>query len=146
MLFGQAGSVTWGPACWGICSHPVPYSRQVPEKINHTKISISYKADWPIRSGYLLALITYVTPLSLSRLAIWLGTFFSCQLTWCCFGDLRRSGRGNFLIPSLLLFSLPHLYVLSVFPAYTSCLANQCLFKTWLTEYKQFSHTTSVCY
>ena len=70
-------SVVWGPACWGICSRPVPHSKQVPEKINHTEISISYKADWPIRSGYLLALITFVTSLSLSTLATRLSTFLS---------------------------------------------------------------------
>ncbi|KAK7825456.1 hypothetical protein U0070_012256 [Myodes glareolus] len=33
----------------GYLSRLVPYNRQVPEKINHTEISISYKADWPIR-------------------------------------------------------------------------------------------------
>ena len=33
---------------------PVPHSQQAPEKINHT-VYISYKADWPIRSGFLLA-------------------------------------------------------------------------------------------
>ena len=42
-----------------------------PQKINHTEISIGYKADWPIRSGFLLTLITYITPLSLSMLATW---------------------------------------------------------------------------
>lgn len=32
-------------------------------KENHTEISISYKADWPIKSGYILALVAYINPL-----------------------------------------------------------------------------------
>ena len=46
-------------------------------KENHTEISISYKTDWPISSGYLLALVAYINPLFLSMLATWLGTFLS---------------------------------------------------------------------
>ena len=52
-------------------------------------------------------------------------------------------GGINFLFPRILLLSLHHFHFLSGFPTYTSCLANQRLFKTWLTEYRQFSHTTS---
>ena len=51
-------------------------------------------------------------------------------------------GGINFLLPRILLFSLHHFYFLSGFPTYTSCLANQHLFKTWLTDYRQFSRTT----
>ena len=109
----------------GFLSRPVPHNWQVPEKINHTEISISYKADWSIRSGYLLALITYVTPLSLSMLAHGSVPFSAGQVTCCLFGGLRRSGGGTFLLHSLILFSLPRLYFLSGWPAYTSCLANQ---------------------
>ena len=50
-----------------------------PKKINHTEISISYKVDWPIRSGYLLALITFVSPLSLTTLATRLSIFLSWE-------------------------------------------------------------------
>ena len=69
---------------------------------------------------------------------------FSCQLTCCFFGDLGRNVGGSFLLPRILLFSLHHLYFLSGFPTYTSCLANQHLFKIWLTDYRQFSHTKQV--
>ena len=93
-----------------------------PKEINHTEISISYKAVWPIRSGYLLALITYVTPLSLSALAIWLGTFFSCQLTCCFSGGLHRSGEGAF---SSLALSYSHC------PASTSCLVDPPILPAW---------------
>ena len=111
------------------------------QRKSHTEISISYKTDWPIRSGYLLVLMTYLNPLFWSMLAIWLGTFFSCQLTCCLFGGLRRNGRETSLLPRILLFSLHHLYFLSGFPTYTSCLANQRLFKTWLKDCRQFSRT-----
>ena len=50
-------------------------------------------------------------------------------------------GGINFLLPRILLLSLHHFHFLSGFPTYTSCLANQRLFKTWLTEYRQFSRT-----
>ena len=56
-----------------------PTSRQTPKKTNHTEISISYKADWPIRSGFLLTLITYVTPLFLSTLATWAQYLSQCD-------------------------------------------------------------------
>ena len=46
-------------------------------KENHTENSISYKDDWPIRSGYLLILMTYFNPLFWYMLAMWLSTFFS---------------------------------------------------------------------
>ena len=52
-------------------------------------------------------------------------------------------GGINFLLPRILLLSLHHFHFLFGFPACTSCLANQRLFKTWLTEYKQFSRTKS---
>ena len=63
----------------GFLSRPVPHNWQVPEKINHTEISISYKADWPIRPGFLLTLITYVTPLFLSTLATWAQYLSQCD-------------------------------------------------------------------
>ena len=46
-------------------------------KENHTQDSIRLQTDWPIRSGSLLVLVTYVTPLSLSMLATQLSTFLS---------------------------------------------------------------------
>ena len=60
----------------GFLSRPVPYSRQLPRKINHTEMSISYKANWPIWSG-LLVLVTYINPFFWSILAMWFSTFFS---------------------------------------------------------------------
>ena len=65
-----------GPACWGFCPAQYPTTGK-PQGKSHTEISISYKADWPIRSGFLLVLITYIAPLSLSTLAIRLSTFLS---------------------------------------------------------------------
>ena len=105
------------------------------------KVYISYKTDWPISSGFLLTLITYINPLFLSMLATWLGIFFSraghiLLLLWS-----GQGWRESFLLPRILLFSLPRLYFLSGWPAYTSCLSNQHLFKPWLTEYRQFSYT-----
>ena len=135
-------AVVWGPACWGICSHPVPHSQQVPEKINHTEISISYKADWPIRSGFLLVLITYINPLSLSMLATWLSTFLSMAAHMLPLQWPGQEWRGSFLLPRILPVYLLHPYFLSGFPAYTACLTNQRFIKIWLTEYRPFSHTT----
>ena len=98
-------------------------------KENHIEDSISYKADRPIRSGYLFALVAYINPLFLSMLATWLGTFHSgaghMLLLWWSGLDCQ----GSFLLPRILPFSLLHLYFLSDFPAYTSCLADQHLFK-----------------
>ena len=111
----------------------------VSPKENHTEISICYKADWPIRSGYLLALVAYINPLFLSILAMWLSTFFSgaahILLLWWSGQECEESTSSS---PE---FSLHHFHFLSGFPAYTSCLVNQRLFKTWLTDYRQFSHT-----
>ena len=38
-----------------VCVSVLPITTAGKLKENHTKISIIYKADWPIRSGYLLA-------------------------------------------------------------------------------------------
>ena len=75
---------TWAPLCnmkvllvGGFLSCPVPPSCLAPKK-NHTQISVSYKADWPIRSGYLLANShILINPFFWSILAMWLSTFFS---------------------------------------------------------------------
>ena len=71
------------------------------------------------------------SPLFLTLLAIWLSTFFNggslhpaALVVWAGVGGI------NFLLPRILLFSLQHFYFLSGFPTYTSCLANQHLFKT----------------
>ena len=98
-------------------------------KENHTEISISYKTDWPISSGFLLTHVAYINPLFLSMLATWLSTFLSraayiFPLYWS-----GQNWGGSFLLPRIPLFSLLHLYSLSGFPAYTSSLANQHLFK-----------------
>ena len=42
---------------------PAQYPQLLSPKENHIEIYISYKADWPIRSGYLLALVVYINPL-----------------------------------------------------------------------------------
>ena len=70
-------SVSWGrPAC--LWFSVLPGSPQLfSPKENHTEDSVSYKADWPIRSGYLLALVAYINPLFWSMFAMWLSTFFS---------------------------------------------------------------------
>ena len=67
-----------GP-CLFVFSVPLGFpSRQAPEKINHTEISISYKDDWPIRSSLLLANShILINPLFWSMLAMRLSTFFS---------------------------------------------------------------------
>ena len=132
----KSKNVTWGPACWGICSRLVPHNRQVPEKINHTEISISYKADWPISSGFLLTFIAYINPLFSSMLAIWLGTFSSGAAYIFPFWWSGQNCGGSFLLARILPVSLLHLYFLSGFPAYTACLANQRFIKIWLTEYR----------
>ena len=114
----------------------------VQEKI-HTQISVSYNADWPIRSGYLLAnahiLINPFFLIYFSHVALYLFQWGSshpaASVAWA------GVGRINFLLPRILLLSLHHFHFLSGFPTYTSCLANQRLFKTWLTEYRQFSRT-----
>ena len=59
----------------------VSVPRNTPEpatpKENHTEISINYKTNWTISSGYLLALVAYINSLFLSMLATRLSTFFS---------------------------------------------------------------------
>ena len=78
-----------GAACWGFRPTRYPTTGKS-QRINHTEISISYKADWPIRSGYLLVLMTYLNPLSLSTLATRLSTF----LSWAgCILPLRWSAQ-----------------------------------------------------
>ena len=112
-----------------------------PKEKSHT--GLHKVINWlALSSGYLLALIPYVTPLSLSMLAHGSVPFSAGQVTCCLFGGLRRSVGGTSLLPRILLFSLHHLYFLSGFPAYSVCLANQRFIKIWLTEYRQFSHTT----
>ena len=97
-------------------------------------------------SGFLLTLITYINPLFLSMWATWLGTFLSEAAHILLLRWSGQNCRGNFLLPKILLFSLPCLYFLSGCPTYTSCLANQHLFKTWLTEYRQFSLTNLIAH
>ena len=43
----------------------VPSSTPQPAspKEKHIEISLSYRADWSIRSGYLLAIVAYINPL-----------------------------------------------------------------------------------
>ena len=101
-------------------------SRQLASpKENHTEDSIRLETDWPINSGYLLALITYVSPLFLSMLATWLSTFLSVAAYISPLWWSGQNCRGSSLLPRILPFSLLYLYFLSGFPAYTSCLANQ---------------------
>ena len=65
-----------GPVCWGFLSCPVPTAGK--SKENHTEISISYNADWPISSSLLLANShILINPFFWSMLAMWLSTFFS---------------------------------------------------------------------
>ena len=69
------------------------------QRIKHTEISVSYKADWPIRSVFLLVLVTYINPLFWFILVSWLSTFFSWQITSCFLSDLRRTGSNQLLPP-----------------------------------------------
>ena len=86
----------------------------------HTEISISYKTDWPISSGYLLDLVAYINTLFLSMLATWLGTFSAGQVTSCFFGvwaglqrELPASQNTPVLFaPHLLPVWFSHLYFL----------------------------------
>ena len=65
-----------GAACWGLC--PAQSPQLFSPRENTTEDSVSYKADWPIRSGYLLANShILINPFFWSMLAMWLGTFFS---------------------------------------------------------------------
>ena len=132
----------WLVGIYVLPSSPQPAS----PKGNHTEISVSYKTDWPISFGYLLALVAYINPLFLSMLATGLSTFLSgiahILLLWCS----GQNCGGSFLCPRILLFSSPRFSFLSGWPTYTSRLDNQCLFKTRLTEYRQFSHTTPWMY
>ena len=100
---------------------------------NHTEVYISYKTDWPISSGFLLTLITYISPLFLSMLATWLGTLFSEAVTSCFFRGLGRTAEewaSSF--PEFSCSPCPAstscLVVLPILPAWL--LANQSLFKT----------------
>ena len=75
--FSRYNRIRLGLFVCGFLSLPVPPSCLVPEK-NHTEISISYNADWPIRSGYLLAnSYILINPFIWSILAMRLSTFFS---------------------------------------------------------------------
>ena len=141
-LFGILFCNMRGPVCSDFCPALPPTAGKPKE--NHTKISILCKADWPIRSGILLANShILINPFFWSILAMWLSTFFSGQITSWCFGDLTGVKGISFLLPRILLLSLHHFHFLSGFSTYTSWLANPRLFKTWLTDYRQFSHTTS---
>ena len=111
---------------------------------NHTGISISYKADWPLRSGFLLVLVAYINPLFLYMLAMWLSTFFSgaehILLLWWSGKEWKESTSSSpefSCSPCIISTSC------LVFPTYTSGLANQHLFKILLTDYRQFSRTTA---
>ena len=115
-LCNMRAGVLWFLSC------PVPHSRQISKKTNHTEISISYKADWPIRSGYLLALITYVTPLSLSTLAHGSVPFPAGQLTSFLSGHLGRTAEGASCFPE---------YSQSLFSISTSCLAFTPILPAW---------------
>ena len=91
-------------------------------KENHTEISISCKTDWPISSGYLLALIAYINPLFLSMLARWLGTFQSWAGYILLFGGLGRNAEGASCFPE---------YSCSHCPNSTSCLVDPPILPTW---------------
>ena len=57
---------------------PTQFPQLFSPKENNTKNSISYKADWSIRSGLLLANShILINPFFWSMLAMWLSTFFS---------------------------------------------------------------------
>ena len=102
---------------------------------NHTEVYISYKLIGPF--------ITYISPLFLSMLAMWLSTLFGEAVTSCFF-----CGCADYvLFPE---FSCSHC------PASTSCLvslpilpawllANQCLFKIQVTGYRPLSHSSLLC-
>ena len=111
------------PACWGICPRPVPHNRQVPEKINHTEISISYKADWPIRSGYLLILMTYLNPLFWSMLATWAQYLSRCDSLHVA-SSVVCTGVAEEPFSSLAL-SYSH------YSASTSCLVDPPILPAW---------------
>ena len=108
------------PACWGFC--PAQFLQSLGPKENHTEVSISYKLIWPINSGFLLTLRTYINLLFLAMLATWLWYLFQqgrSHLLSLVSG--QDCGGMGFLLPRILLFSLPHLYFLSDCPAYASC-------------------------
>ena len=102
----------------------VPPGTQQPTspKENHTKISISYKTDWPISSGYLLALVTYINPLLLSMLATQLGTFHSRAGYILLLSGMGKNGGGSFLLPRFSCFlcstSTSYLVDLHIIPAW----------------------------
>ena len=50
-------------SCLFVFSVPPGSHGRLAPKENHTEISISYKADWPTSSGFLLTLMTYINPL-----------------------------------------------------------------------------------
>ena len=112
-----------GLACWGICPAQCSTAGKPQRKINHTEISISYKADWSIRSGYLLALITYVTPLSLSMLATWAQYLSQCDSLHVA-SSVVCAGMAEGVSSSLAL-SYSHC------PASTSCLVDLPILPAW---------------
>ena len=69
--------VTWTVCLLGIFC-PVQFPKMFSTKENNTDDSISYKADWAIRSSLLLATChIWINPFFWSMLAMWLSTFFS---------------------------------------------------------------------
>ena len=62
--------MVWHEVCnmraWPLGFLSCPVSTASSPSKNHTEFSISYKTDWPISSGFVLALIIYINPLSLS--------------------------------------------------------------------------------
>ena len=73
-------------------------------------------------SGYLLALITYVTPLSLSMLAHGSIPFSAGQVTCCLFSGLRRNGEKPSCFPE---------YSCSLCSTSTSCLVFLPILPAW---------------
>ena len=81
---------------------------------------MSYNADWPIRSGFLLAnshilinpfFFIYVSPVAL-YLFQWGRSNPAASVIWAGMGGI------NFLLPRILLLSLHHFHFLSGFPTY----------------------------
>ena len=90
-------------------------------KESHTEISISYKTDWPISSGFLLTLVAYINPLFLSMLVAWLSTFLSRAVYILLLSGLGRNGRNG----------LPPSQHSPVLIASTSCLVDPPILPAW---------------
>ena len=86
----------------------LPGSRSCLVPKNHTEVYISYKLIGPlVQASYLLILTSYISPLFLSELATWLGTFFGEAVTSSSVAPSRLQNELYSSQNSPVLIALP---------------------------------------